>query len=237
MPNFDLESQAINQALKANWPKAIELNLKCLSSSPNDVDCLNRLAKAYLEAGEISKCIKALKKVLIIDKYNSIAKKNLQRLADFHKCKKLKGVQKPPINPSCLFIEEPGKTKILRLLNLAPKSTITTVEPLDEVYLTPKRHTVQVTTLEDKYIGALPDDIAKRLTTLIKGGNKYDAFIKSVKRKEIDVFVREVHKSNRFRNQPSFLSKLKDVNEKELGFEAEENEKEEKEEDEEEPNL
>lgn len=232
MPNSDLESQAINQALKANWPKAIELNLKFLSNSPNNVDCLNRLAKAYLEDNKISKCIETLKKVLKIDKYNPIAKKNLQRLSlDRQKYKR--GESQRSGSSFCLFIEEPGKTKILRLLNLAPKSTLVNVVPLDEVSLVPKRHTIQVTTLSGKYIGALPDDIAKRLTALIKGGNKYDAFVKSVEKKAIDVFIREIERSNKFRNQPSFLSKIKEVRDRQEAQESEEETDEKNEENEE----
>lgn len=238
MPDSDLEFQAINQALKANWPKAIELNLKFLASSPNNVDCLNRLAKAYLEDNKISKCIETLKKVLKIDKYNPIAKKNLQRLSlNRLKYKRGESFHQRSGSTFCLFIEEPGKTKILRLLNLAPKSTLVNVGPLDEVSLIPKRHTIQVTTLSGKYIGALPDDIAKRLTTLIKGGNKYDAFVKSVEKKEIDVFIREIERSNKFKNQPSFLSKIKEVRDRQEVQESEEAETEEKNEENEESNY
>lgn len=234
MPESDLESQAINYALKANWPKAIEINLKVLSSSPTNVDCLNRLAKAYLEDNRVSKCLETLRKVLKIDKYNPIAKKNLQRLTANRSKYKTNNNHPKSRHSFCLFIEEPGKTKILRLLNLAPKSTIINVNPLDEVFLIPKRRTIQITSTDSKYIGALPDDIAKRLTTLIKGGNKYEAFIKSVEKKEIDIFIREIFRSNKFKNQPSFLSRLKEIKEKELIQESEEADSEEKIEDKEE---
>lgn len=233
MSSQDSDIRAIDAAIKGKWEEAIVLNLKILESSPNNVAALNRLAKAYLEAGEIAKSIKVLKKVLRVDKYNTIAKKNFQRISEVHaKCKKLNGRNTHAINSSCLFLEEPGKTKVVRLLNLAPKSNLLSVNTLDEVLLTPKRHTIQVVSIENKYIGALPDDISKRLTTLIKGGNKYEAFIKSAEKKAIDIFIRETHKSQKFKNQPSFLTRLKDLKEAESRLEQYEDKEEKPEEEE-----
>jgi len=229
MPQTDLELKAVDEAIKLNWAKALEINVEILKDFPEDVPTLNRLAKAYMEIGELQKCVKTLKSVLKIDKYNPIAVKNLQKAEQFHtKGKKNNNFTIRKIKSSCLFIEEPGKTKILRLLNLAPKSILISINPLDEVNLLPKRHTIQIINIEGKYIGALPDDVAKRLTTLIKGGNKYEAFIKSAEKKEIDIFIRETHKGNKYKNQPSFLTRLKEIKEKDLKTEAEERESEEK---------
>ena len=51
----------------------------------------------------------------------------------------------------------------------------------------------------------LPDDTAHLLTRLIKGGNKYELFIKSVRVNALSVLIRETFRSKRFKNQPSFL--------------------------------
>lgn len=236
MPQTELELKAVAQAIKLNWAKAAEINTEILIEFPEDVPTINRLAKAYMEMGEINKCIKTLKLVLRIDKYNPIALKNLQKAGQIHVKggKKTNNLPTRTIKSTCLFIEEPGKTKIFRLLNLAPKSILITINPLDEVTLAPKRHTIQILNMEGKYVGALPDDVAKRLTTLIKGGNKYEAFVKSAEKKEIDVFIRETFKGSKYKNQPSFLTRLKDIKEKDLKIEAEERESEEKDKDKEE---
>lgn len=235
MPQSDLELNAIDEAIKLNWSKALEINLEIAKEFPGDVPTLNRLAKAYMEIGDLQKCVKTLKSVLKIDKYNPIAIKNLQKAEQIHTKGRLPNKLPTRVMKSaCLFIEEPGKTKILRLLNLAPKSVLISINPLDEVNLIPKRHTIQITNAEGKYIGALPDDVAKRLTTLIKGGNKYEAFIKSAEKKEIDIFIRETHKGNKYKNQPSFLTRLKEIKERDLKTEAEERESEEKDKDKEE---
>ena len=51
-----------------------------IENFPNDVDAHNRLGKAYMEMGEYAKAKEAYEKALQLDQYNTIAKKNLQRL-------------------------------------------------------------------------------------------------------------------------------------------------------------
>ena len=65
-----------------------------------------------------------------------------------------------------------------------------------------------------KYIGVLPDDIGKRLIKFINGGNKYEAFVKSANTQSVTIFVRELKRSAKFKDQPSFLHAL----EKKLNF-------------------
>jgi hypothetical protein len=78
------------------------------------------------------------------------------------------------------------------------------LDPGEEVKLAAYSHRVSVTTCDGKYIGRLPDDISARLKYLIKGGNKYQALVKSVSPKEISVFVRELEKGPRMEGSPSF---------------------------------
>ncbi len=204
----NLAHDAIQEALKRNFQKAIELNRAILKETPHDIEALNRLAFACLETGQIKEARQIYNKVLSLNRFNPIALKNLKRLSLF------KGRKASPItnnsqnaNFQGLFVEEIGKTKIAALIHLAEAKIISMLHPTNQVLLVPRRRGIAVTTVEEVYIGALPDDIAKRLYTLIKGGNKYEAYIKSVDKNSVSIFIRELHRQPKFKNQPSFLGR------------------------------
>lgn len=213
----DLASAAIEEALRHNWQKAIEINRQIIKETPNDIEALNRLAFAFCETGLLKEAKRIYNKVLTINRFNPIALKNLQRLT-LLKGKVTKtsaqgdgNSQQAPMlrvhNLTGLFLEEIGKTKVVTLINLAEAKTISNLHPTNVVALVPRRRGVAVTTKDGVYIGALPDDIASRLFVLIRGGNQYEAYIKSVDRSEVAVFIRELVRKAKFRNQPSFLGK------------------------------
>jgi|SRR5581483_5951120 len=210
----DAAQAAIDEALRHNWSKAIELNRQILKENPNNIEALNRLAFALTETGEVKEAKHVYNKVLSINRFNPIALKNLKRLALLGSTKgKVK--QEENINngnshkPSFtgMFLEEVGKTKVVTLINLAEAKIISTLHPTNKVMLIPRRRGVSVTTTDDTYIGALPDDVARRLFMLMSGGNEYEAYIKSVDRNEVSIFIRETLRQRKFRNQPSFLGK------------------------------
>lgn len=204
----DSTSAAIEEALKGNWQKAIEINRHILKEKPEDIEALNRLAFALTEAGLIKEAKQIYNKVLSINRFNPIALKNLDRIALL---KSAKGSKTNSNNQnhvvSGLFLEEVGKTKVVTLINLAEAKTISELHPTNLVRLIPRRHGIAVTTHDETYIGALPDDIARRLFVLIKGGNEYETYIKSVDRNEVSIFIRELSRARKFKNQPSFLGK------------------------------
>ncbi|MBI4235948.1 MAG: tetratricopeptide repeat protein, partial [Chloroflexi bacterium] len=73
--------QAIALALRNQWAEAAEVNRALLEMTPDDVEALNRLVKALLELGRYAEAREALEKVLRIAPHNTIARKNLDRLA------------------------------------------------------------------------------------------------------------------------------------------------------------
>ena len=75
----DLAQEAILHALRGNWEEAVKINTKILDDQPNDVDALNRLAKAYAEVGKFKKAISSSQKVLKLDSFNTIATKALTK--------------------------------------------------------------------------------------------------------------------------------------------------------------
>lgn len=199
MPDVTV-STAIEAALKCDWAAAVSANTKLLKNDPSDIDCLNRLGKAYLESGENKKAVTFFRKVLKIDKYNPIAAKNLVRAQG------LKQPAKTASRAATNFLEEPGKTKLVTLVNVAPATILLKQDHADSLTLLPKRHTVIVQDSQDNYLGALPDDLGHRLGILMKGGNRYEAIAKSVTRNSIVVFIRELVRAKKFHNTPSFLT-------------------------------
>lgn len=198
-----LAQLAAQAALESNWEEAIQINQKILRCSRDDVEALNRLARAEVCNGHLDKATQIYKKVLGIDPYNIIAAKNLEKIS--------KSVSNGPVkvisysyNLSSLFLSEPGKTKVLNLINLASPNILAVLNYGELINLNPKSHSITVTTTEGVYLGALPDDVAHKLITFIGGGNKYEAFVKSVSPKKLTVFIRETERSEKFTNQPSF---------------------------------
>jgi tetratricopeptide (TPR) repeat protein len=181
---------AIGFALSGNWDEAVKANLEIIKGNPDDTDALNRLAKAYTELGKISQARETAKKVLAIDTVNPIALKLIEKL----KLTK-KGVTEASGSvTSESFLEEPGKTRLITLLNLGDSSIFTNLDPGEEVKLVSYPHKVTINTIDGKHIGSLPDDVAARLRNLIKAGNKYQALIKSVEPREVTVFIREIER-------------------------------------------
>ena len=111
----DLAQKAIDSALSGNWREAIKVNLLLLKENSKDIETLNRLGRAYLETGQKSKAEETYKKVLRLDKFNSIATKNLVLL----KTSRINR-QNKTVSPSSmpLFLEEPGVTKTITLIRL-----------------------------------------------------------------------------------------------------------------------
>lgn len=202
-----LSSLAIDAALSSNWEEALKLNTKIIKENPADIDGLCRLAHAHFELCNYKMAKKYYSSVLDFDPYNPIALKNLKILQSF---KKLNG-QKPKIrnhhdkiSPS-LFLQEPGKTKVVALLKVAEPAKLSKAYCGMSVQLVNKNRGITITDFTGSYLGVMPDDIAHQLIRLIKGGNKYCAFVKSIKVNGVSILVKEFYRSSRFKNQPSFL--------------------------------
>jgi tetratricopeptide (TPR) repeat protein len=194
-----LKSQAIQTALVGDWNNAVNLNQQILVETPDDIDTLNRLAFAFLSLGQIKDAKNLYEKVLSLDMKNPIAIRNLKRLNDT-KTKK----SNIPLNN--LFIEEPGKTKVIELLNVADKKVIAYLRSGERIELRIKRSKIFAIDSENQYIGMLPDDICQRLIKFMKAGNQYEAYIRTVDSNRACIFVRETKRIKKFRDQPSFVS-------------------------------
>jgi tetratricopeptide (TPR) repeat protein len=205
----DPSSFAIRAALSHDWEKAIALNQEILKENKHDINALCRLAYAYLQTGKHPEAKSLYNKILSLDRYNRIAQKNLDRIKSFPK--NFKKVNKTvsqcltPLSPS-LFIEEPGRTKAVSLINLAPSSILSHLNVGEEVVLCAKKHSIEVRNSKKNYLGALPDDIAFRLIRFLKAGNTYHVFIKGATKNSICIFIREIKRGKRLIHQPSFIA-------------------------------
>lgn len=197
-----LTTIAIHHALNQNWKDAIKVNLELLDQNGENVEALNRLAYAYLKRGQLTLAKTTYKKVLKIDKYNPIALKNFKWLSNLNKNDIIQDSHSSPA--PTIFLEEPGKTKLVSLVNLAPARILCNLITAQKVFLNAKRRTVEIRDGRDVYIGALPDDISYRLIRMIESGNQYDAYVKNVAKNAVVVFVRELKRGKKYADIPSF---------------------------------
>lgn len=207
----DLHKMAIDAALSSNWQQAIDLNLEILKEEPKSVEALNRLGRSYFEVGKLSEAKESFDESLANDPYNQIAAKFMKRIET---CKKKGPRTQSTIShqaqqvDSDLFIEEPGKTKLIALLKIAEPQKLSLLSPGALVSLNIKNKVIVIADQDEEYLGVLPDDLSRHLVRLIHGGNKYQAIIKTVKINGLSILIRETYRSSRFKNQPSFLDNL-----------------------------
>lgn len=198
--NKDLAQQAVSQALAGNWKKAIEFNSLILKDNSEDIDALNRLARAHAELGNIKKARSTAQKVIKLDHFNSIA---IKSLAKWEGLKQGETIKSGPSSAK-VFLEEPGKTKLVKLLHPCGAKVLARLDAGDEVKINTYAHRITVTTPSGTYIGKLPDDLSVHLRKLIKYGNEYNVLIKSTDACSVKIFIRETKRSKKLANIPSF---------------------------------
>lgn len=196
----ELAQKAISAALSGDWALAERLNKKITQTEPDNIEALNRLARSQSELSKVKEAEATYKKVLKLDRYNQIAQKAISRL---EKRKTQKTAPSPAILETT-FLEEPGKTKTVSLIHLGDAQVLAELDSGEEVMLEGRRHRISVTTPNGRYIGRIPDDLSSRLIKLIKGGNKYQALVKSVDSNSVKIFIRELERCEKFKDLPSF---------------------------------
>ncbi|MDH7476270.1 MAG: tetratricopeptide repeat protein [Microgenomates group bacterium] len=198
-----LEQQAIEAAVKLRWNEAIEINKKILALDKKNLSALLRLGYCYWQLGKLKEAKSYYLKVRRLQPGNQLAKENLERIKvlEGKRLKKIKEV--PNLDPN-LFIESPGKTKSVKLINLGQKNILAQLMIGQEVILRQKKRKIEVRTRSNEYIGSLPDDISKRLILFLKAGSQYRGFIKEAEINRVVIFIREEKKGKKVMNYPSF---------------------------------
>lgn len=185
--------RAIDLAMQGRWQEAVEVNKGILVQFPDDVDAYNRLGRACMELREYSQAKEAYHQALAIDPYNTIAKKNFQRLSHL----------KETVSPVCescrveprSFIEEMGKAGVVHLYALAPKEVLAGTVAGNSVYLKIDGLNLTVVNGQGEYLGKIDPRHTQRLIKLMDGGNKYSAAVVSSGEGSVTVMIREVYQS------------------------------------------
>jgi Tetratricopeptide repeat len=181
--------QAIQLALQGRWTEAAQLNREIVQSFPNDVDALNRLGKSLTELGRYADAKEAYDKALGIDPLNSIARKNLTRLATLGEKEAAPRPASQKLSPQ-MFIEETGKTGITVLVrpNMEIAARMTAG---DQVNLARQNGSLVIQSIAGDYVGEVEPRLGQRLIKLMDGGNEYIAAISGLDEREVRLFIRE----------------------------------------------
>jgi len=195
--------QAVQAALEADWSRAIELNSKTVEAAPDDVEARNRLGRAYLELGKLDLAKAAYAEVLKTEPNNPIALRNVARIATLAEHKSKVSVTTSKTQPR-LFIEDMGKTGILRLINPAPPQIVAKYSPGAEAELREQEGLVAVHACDGELLGFLEPKVGRRLLDLIKTGNEYVVAVVSNDQQNPRIAIRETFQSQENAQRISF---------------------------------
>ena len=196
--------QAIALAMQGRWREAIVTNQKIIDSFPNDVEAHNRLGRAYLELGIYSQAKEAYGRAIELDPYNTIAKKNLQRLSHLVEEASVSSEEDSHKAEPHHFIEEVGKAGVVDLYHLGTREILARTAAGDRVNLKIDGSNLVVESSRGEYLGQVEPKHGQRLIKLIEGGNKYTAAIISSAVDKITVIIREVYQDPSQAEQLSF---------------------------------
>ncbi len=209
-----LPEQAISLAMQNRWSEAADVNRKIIELYPNDSDAYNRLGKALMEMGLYRDALTTYKKAIELDPNNIIAKKNVERLV--HLADKASALPQEPlrreskaaerVNPT-IFIEETGKTGLTTLVNTGAPEALLKLTAGDRVELRVAGTTLEVYDEAGQFIGKVEPKLAKRLTGLLEGGNRYTAAVTTVTENSITIIIRETYQHPSQRGKLSFPPK------------------------------
>jgi tetratricopeptide (TPR) repeat protein len=198
-----LAEQATAAALEADWPRSAELNQKILEAAPDDVEARNRLGRALIELNRLDEAKAAFAEVLKIEPYNSIALRNRARVAALQEHKVKPHPTGTKTQPR-LFIEDMGKTGILRLINPAPTHVLAKYSPGAECELREQEGLLAVHARDGELVGFLEPKVGRRLIDLLRTGNQYVAALVSSDPTNSRVAIREIAQSPENASRISF---------------------------------
>lgn len=196
---------AIKQAQTSQWDEAVLTNKSILQLFPTEVEAYNRLGKAYSELGHYAEARDAYSQTLVYSPKNTIARKNLDRLALLPESSIRVRPAAGRIDPQ-LFIEEAGKTGMTELINLKSGPTLAKAAVGDRVQLHVIGHTVLVRNGVGEDIGQIEPRLANRLINFMEGGNRYAAAILAAENSQVRLIIHEEYQHPNMFGKVSFPS-------------------------------
>ena len=189
--------QAVKLAVSSRWMEAANVNREFLRTFGDDAEAYNRLGKALSELGQITEARDSYSKSLDIDPTNTIARRNLDRLAGM---KDTAAAAIPSQLDTRLFVEETGTAAVAKL-QATSGDTIQLLDAGDLVDLQVQGNAVNVLTVKGDYIGMIEPRIGLRLSKMMTAGNQYTAAMVTTDG-EPKVMLRETFK------HPSMIDKV-----------------------------
>lgn len=208
-PGPALVRNAIELATKGRWADALEVNRQILDIDPSDCGAWNRMGKALVQLGRYSGAREAFAETLKLDRSNSIARKNLE---------KLEGLAEGGVETSAAtaevslqqFIEDTGKSAVTLLVSLGERETVKRLVSGQPIELRMGDCKLFVYTSNGEYVGQVEAKLAVRLAELVRGGNRYEGHVTSAREDEVKVMLREALVSPSQVGKRSFPSKSAD---------------------------
>jgi tetratricopeptide (TPR) repeat protein len=212
-----LADQAIAAALDSDWQRAADLNKQILDASAEDVEARNRYGRALLELGRLDEARAAYQEVLKAFPHDPIALRQIARIATLGEDKRKADATRSKTQTR-LFIEDMGKTGILRLVNPAPPNVIARYSPGAEAELREQEGLLAVHSRDGALLGFLEPKVGRRLIELIRAGNEYVVAIVTNDQANPRVAVREVVQSPENAHRISFPGHHRPVETKERAY-------------------
>lgn len=207
-PTDQLEQHAVDAAIHSRWEDAVKLNKQIVTHDKNNLAAYLRLGFAYLQLRKLEDSKKSYNRAIKLQPTSNVAKENLERIKILEGKKATKGSGfAGKLDPN-LFLEISGKTKSVTLVTLGQKNILAHLNVGQEVSLETKKRKVEVRTTEQEYIGALPDDLSRRLLLFLKAKSKYVVHIKEANISRIIVFIKEEKKGKQVTPYLSFPSNI-----------------------------
>jgi tetratricopeptide (TPR) repeat protein len=212
-----LVDQAIAAALDSDWQRAADLNKQILDASAEDVEARNRYGRALLELGRLEEARASYQEVLRAYPHDPIALRQVARVGSL-----LEDKRKPDTTRSKtqtrLFIEDMGKTGILRLVNPAPPNVLARYSPGSEATLRDQEGLLAAHARDGMLLGFLEPKVGRRLLELIQAGNEYVVALVTNDQANPRVAVREVLQSPENAHRISFPGHHRPVETKERAY-------------------
>lgn len=212
-----LADQAIAAALESDWQRAADLNKQILDVSPDDVEARNRYGRALLELGRLDEAKAAYQETLKAFPHDPIALRQVARIASLGGDHRKADTTRSKTQTR-LFIEDMGKTGILRLVNPAPVNVLARYSPGAEAQLREQEGLLAVHAHDGALLGFLEPKVGRRLIDLIRGGNEYVVAIVTNDQANPRVAVRETLQSPENAHRISFPGHHRPVETKERAY-------------------
>lgn len=235
--------EALAYAKDGDWQTAIRINNQLLNIhddpeaetptfrreayehvSANYVDVINRIGKAYFEAGDLDSAAEAYNLVIEKQEYNTIARR---MLANIERARRAGPKTREFVDMRTYAIET-GKSTLTTLhidsnvaLSLMPGEQLylrTSADPESE---SATNSVLDVCDANHVAIGRIEPRLAARIIRFMQMGNQYIAAVLRIsdRNDQIEIVIRESYRNPENRHEVSFPGKLIDETERRVGFE------------------